>query len=59
MKAIVLAAGYATRLYPLARNRPKALLEIAGRPIIEHTIGNIAETGSVDGIYVVANQNHG
>jgi len=55
MKAVVLAAGYATRLYPLTETRPKALLEIAGRPVIEHTMENIAETGSVDGIYVVVN----
>jgi glucose-1-phosphate thymidylyltransferase len=55
MKAVVLAAGYATRLHPLTRNRPKALLEIAGKPVIEHTIGNIAETGKAAGIYVVTN----
>ncbi len=35
MKAILLAAGYATRLFPLTANRPKPLLPIAGRPMLD------------------------
>lgn len=35
MKAIVLAAGFATRLYPITKNKIKPLLEIKGKPIIE------------------------
>jgi len=38
MKAIILAAGYATRLWPLTRHIPKALLPIAGKPIIDFII---------------------
>ncbi len=38
MKAIVLAAGYGTRLYPLTKNKPKMLLPIAERPMIDHII---------------------
>ncbi|MCK4649408.1 NDP-sugar synthase, partial [bacterium] len=36
MKALILAAGYATRLYPLTKDRPKPLLPIAGKPILEY-----------------------
>ncbi|MGH3141846.1 MAG: nucleotidyltransferase family protein, partial [Gaiellales bacterium] len=35
MKLLVLAAGYATRLYPLTRDRPKALLPVGGRPMAD------------------------
>jgi len=55
MKAIIPAAGYATRLYPLTENQPKALLDIQGKPIITHIIRKIEELGVVDGIYVISN----
>ena len=38
MKAIILVAGYATRLYPLTLNMPKALLEINKKPIIDYIV---------------------
>ena len=38
MKAIILAAGYATRLYPLTENFPKPLLEVGGKPILDWLI---------------------
>ena len=38
MKAVILAAGYATRLYPLTLDRPKALLPVGGRPMVEHLL---------------------
>lgn len=37
MIAIILAAGYATRLYPLTKNKAKPLLEVGGKPAVEHT----------------------
>src|SRR5271169_7119160 len=55
MKVIVLAAGYATRLYPLTLNQPKPLLPVAGKPMIEHVLDNLAPIGGIDQIYVVTN----
>jgi len=54
MKAIILAAGYATRLYPLTLNTPKPLLEVANKPIIEHILKKLEEI-SLKEIYVVTN----
>ncbi|MBS3096402.1 nucleotidyltransferase family protein [Candidatus Woesearchaeota archaeon] len=53
--AIVLAAGYATRLYPLTENTPKPLLNIAGKPIIEHIIKKLEQINLINKIYVVTN----
>ena len=55
MKCVVLAAGYATRLYPLTENFPKPLLEVAGRPILDHLLDDIESSGAVDGYVVVSN----
>src|SRR5438132_1260271 len=55
MKGIVLAAGYATRAYPLTLNQPKHLLEVGGRPILERLLGQLAEIEGLDGVYVVTN----
>jgi glucose-1-phosphate thymidylyltransferase len=55
MKVIILAAGYATRLYPLTLNQPKPLLPVAGKPMIEHVLDNLAPIGGIDRVYVVTN----
>lgn len=55
MKIIILAAGYATRLYPLTLTRPKPLLDVAGKPMIEHVLDNIAPIPGIDRVYVVTN----
>jgi glucose-1-phosphate thymidylyltransferase len=55
MKLLVLAAGYATRLYPLTLDRPKALLPVAGRPMLEHVLAALAPIPELDGTYVVTN----
>lgn len=55
MKAIILAAGYATRLRPLTENRAKPLLPIGGRPMIDYIYDKIAEVSEVDSVHVVTN----
>ena len=55
MKLIILAAGYATRLYPLTLNQPKPLLPVAGKPMLEHVIDNIRTIDAIDHAYIVTN----
>jgi glucose-1-phosphate thymidylyltransferase len=55
MNVIILAAGYATRLYPLTLNRAKPLLEVGGKPIVEWTVENLAAIPHVGMIYIVTN----
>lgn len=55
MKAIVLAAGFATRMYPLTRDRAKPLLDIGGRPVIEWLVRQLVALPEIDEVVVVAN----
>ena len=55
MKAIVLAAGYGTRLYPLTKNKPKMLLPIAERPMIDYTIEKLNAVEEIEEYFVVTN----
>jgi glucose-1-phosphate thymidylyltransferase len=55
MKVIILAAGYATRLYPLTLTQPKPLLPVAGQPMIDYVLDHLAPIGGLDRIYVVTN----
>jgi glucose-1-phosphate thymidylyltransferase len=55
MKVIILAAGYATRLYPLTLTQPKPLLPVAGKPMIDYVLDNLAPIGGIDRVYVVTN----
>jgi glucose-1-phosphate thymidylyltransferase len=55
MKVLILAAGYATRLYPLTLDRPKPLLPVAGKPMIDHVLDNLAPIAGIDRVYVVTN----
>jgi glucose-1-phosphate thymidylyltransferase len=55
MEVIVLAAGYATRLYPVTLTQPKHLLPVAGKPIVEHVLDNLTPIGGLNHIYVVTN----
>lgn len=55
MKCIILAAGYATRLYPLTENFPKPLLEVKGKSIMNWLIEDIEKIDLIDQIIVVSN----
>ena len=55
MKAIILAAGYATRLYPLTMNKPKALLPIGNKPILNYITEQIETIDAIDEIIIVSN----
>lgn len=58
MKAVILCAGYATRLYPLTLNIPKPLLLVGGKPVLEHILENfipLAKKGKLDEVIVVTN----
>jgi glucose-1-phosphate thymidylyltransferase len=55
VKAVVLAAGYATRLYPLTLERPKALLPVAGKPMLEHLLERLDGIPELDEVHVVTN----
>jgi glucose-1-phosphate thymidylyltransferase len=55
MNALILAAGYATRLYPLTLTKAKPLLEVAGKPMIEWVMDNLAPVSGVETIYIVTN----
>lgn len=55
MKCIILAAGYATRLYPLTENMPKPLLEINGKTILDWLIDDIETSGEVSEYIVISN----
>ena len=55
MKCLILAAGYATRLYPLTENFPKPLLEVGGKPILDWLIDDIEQSQLVDEYIVISN----
>jgi glucose-1-phosphate thymidylyltransferase len=55
MNALILAAGYATRLYPLTLNQAKPLLEVGGKPIIEWLLDNLATVPDLGTICIVTN----
>jgi len=56
MITIILAAGYGTRLYPLTLNKPKALLEVGKKTILDRLVENITRIGSCGKIYIVTNE---
>lgn len=56
MNILILAAGYATRLYPLTLTKAKPLLEVAGKPMMEWVIDNLAPIEGIEKVYVVTNQ---
>ncbi len=55
MKCLILAAGYATRLYPLTENFPKPLLKVGDKAILDWLIEDIDRAGAVDEYVVISN----
>ena len=55
MNALILAAGYATRLYPLTLKKAKPLLEVGGKPIIEWLFDNLTSVTGLKTTYIVTN----
>lgn len=55
MNCVILAAGYATRLYPLTENTPKPLLPVCGKTILDHLIGDLSKSSDIDKFIVVSN----
>ena len=55
MKCLILAAGYATRLYPLTENFPKPLLKVQGKAILDWLIEDMDAAGGIDEYVVISN----
>ena len=58
MKAVILAAGYATRLQPYARLYPKTLLRVGGRPLLDATVEALAAASEIDSVVLVTNNRY-
>lgn len=56
MRAIILCAGYATRLYPLTENMPKPLLPVGPKPILEWILERVEKIQGVEAVYLVSNE---
>ena len=53
MKAVVLAAGEGNRLKPITSSRPKPMIPVAGKPLLEHTIVGLRDAGISDILLIV------
>lgn len=58
MKCLILAAGYATRLYPLTENFPKPLLTVGDKTILDWLVDDIDASGEVDEYVVISNHKY-
>jgi glucose-1-phosphate thymidylyltransferase len=55
MKGLILAAGYGTRLYPLTLDRPKPLVKVGGKTILERLLRKFEKIDTCDEVYIVTN----
>jgi len=55
VNAVLLAAGYATRLYPLTKDRPKPLLPVGGRPMIDYVIDELQQVPQIERLLLITN----
>ena len=58
MKCIILAAGYATRLYPLTENFPKPLLKVKDKTILDWLVDDINLSNSIDEYIIISNHKY-
>lgn len=55
MKAVILCAGYATRLYPLTKDTPKPLLQVGSKPILEWILDQLKDIKDLNAVYLITN----
>jgi glucose-1-phosphate thymidylyltransferase len=55
MMAVLLCAGYGTRMYPLTRHRPNPLLPVAGRPVLDYLMDQLIALEALQAIHLVTN----
>jgi len=58
MKAVVLAGGYAKRMWPLTKDRPKHLLPVAGRPMLDYVMERLESVSAVEEIFISTNMKY-
>lgn len=58
MKCLLLCAGYATRLFPLTENFPKALLNVGKKPLLDYILDEVNTIDEIDEIYLVTNRKY-
>lgn len=58
MKCLLLCAGYATRLFPLTENFPKALLKVGDRPLLDYILDEVNSIDEIDEVYLVTNKKY-
>lgn len=58
MKCILLCAGYATRLFPLTKNFPKALLKVGPKTILDYIVDDLDKVDEIDDIYIITNNKY-
>lgn len=58
MIAILLCAGFGTRLYPLTKTQPKALLPVAGKPVIDYLVDQLLSFRGLSAVHLVTNHRH-
>jgi len=55
MRAVILAGGYARRMWPLTKNKPKPLLPIAGRPMLDYVLASLEPLPTLEEIFISTN----
>lgn len=59
MKALILAAGFGTRLHPITKVTPKSLVDVKGKPLLAHILDSLNKSRDVKEIYIVYNYKFG